>query len=72
MYIMKIVVEIPDNKAGLAMEFFKNLSFIKKVKPVAKNEITNKTILKSITEYETGKAKPTVINLNQLKKILNA
>jgi hypothetical protein len=69
---MKILVEIPDNKAKLAMEFFNSLSFIKKAKPVAKNKITNKAILSSIEEYEAGKTKPTIVNLSQLKKILNA
>ena len=69
---MKILIEIPDNKAALALEFFKNISFIKKAKPVAKNEITNAVNLKSIENYESGKVKPTVINLAQLKKIINA
>lgn len=69
---MKILVEIPDNKAALALEFFKSISFIKKAKPVAKNEITNPSILKSIEDYESGKVKPTIVNLAQLKKIINA
>ena len=54
------------------MEFFKNLSFIKKAKAVDKNEITNIAVLKSIEDYESGKFKPTIVNLGQLKKILHA
>lgn len=68
---MKILVEIPDNKAALALEFFKNISFIKKANPVAKNEITNPAILKSIEDYESGKSTPTIVNLAQLKRIIN-
>jgi hypothetical protein len=69
---MKILVEIPDNKAALALEFFKSISFIKKAKPVARNEITNPAILKGIEDYESKKIKPTIVNLTQLKKIINA
>ncbi len=32
---MKIVIEIPDNKALFGLEVLKNLSFIKKVKPLS-------------------------------------
>lgn len=32
---MKIVIEIPDHKAIFGLEVLKNLSFIKKVKPLS-------------------------------------
>ena len=45
---MKILVEVKDNKADYAVEFFKNISFVKKAKIIAKNEITTPAILQSI------------------------
>ena len=69
---MKILVEVNDNKADYAVEFFKNISFIKKASPVAKNEITNVAILQSIEAYEKKKVKPTPVNLAQLKALINA
>jgi hypothetical protein len=55
-------IEISDNKKEFAEEFFKTISFVKSVKFVASNEITNPTILKSIEEYETVKSIPTPMN----------
>ena len=52
---MKIIVEVNDNKADYAVEFLKNISFIKKTKRIAKNEITNPAILQSIESYEKKK-----------------
>ena len=68
-YILDI--EISDNKATFAEEFFKTISFVKKVRAVAKNEITNPSILHSIDEYENGKTKPTPLNLAELKAMIN-
>ena len=68
---MKVVLDINDSKADFAMEFFKNVSFVKKVKAVAKNEITNGAILQSIEAYEKGKTKPTPVNLKELKAMIN-
>lgn len=64
---MKIVVDINESKLAFAMEFFKNVSFIKKAKAIAPNDITNPEILESIEGYEKGKLKPTPVNLKELK-----
>lgn len=69
---MKILVEVNDSKADYAVEFFKNISFIKKASPVAKNEITNAAILQSIEAYEKKKVKPTPVNLAELKALIHA
>ena len=69
---MKLLLDINDHKAEFAMEFFKNVSFVKKVKAVAPNEITNAAILYSIESYEKGKSKPTPVNLKELKALINA
>lgn len=58
---MKIIVEVNDNKADYAIEFFKNISFIKKIRCIAKNEITNAAILQSIEAYERKKIKATPV-----------
>jgi len=69
---MKYILEIPDNKKTFAEEFFKSVSFIKNIKTVADNEITNIAILTSIEQYENSKIQPTVLNLEDLKKLMNA
>lgn len=69
---MKLIIEIPDNKLNLAKEFFKSINFIRNVKVVEKNEITNDSILKSIEQYESQKDKPTPLNLDDLKKMIHA
>ena len=69
---MKIIVEVNDNKADYAVEFLKNISFIKKTKRIAKNEITNPAILQSIESYEKKKTKPTPVNLKELKAMIYA
>lgn len=69
---MKILVEVKDNKADYAVEIFKNISFVKKAKIIAKNEITTPAILQSIEDYEKRKLKPTPVNLAELKKMINA
>jgi hypothetical protein len=69
---MKVLLDITDSKAELAMEFLKSISFVKKVKAIAPNEITNASILQSIEAYEKGKTKPTPVNLKELKAIVNA
>ena len=68
----RLELEIDDNKSGFAEEFFKTISFVKKVRAIADNEITNPAILKSIEAYETGKIKPTPLNLVDLKKMMDA
>jgi len=69
---MKILLDINDSKAVFAMEFFKSISFIKKVKVIAPNEITNPFILQTIEDYEKGKLYPTPVNLVELKALINA
>jgi hypothetical protein len=69
---MKYILEIPENKIAFAEEFFKSISFIKKVKSIAPNEITNTAILKGIEGYETKKIIPTPLNLAELKAMVNA
>jgi hypothetical protein len=69
-YILDI--DIADNKVAFAEEFFKTLSFVKKVRAIKKNEVTNPAILHSIESYEKGKAKPTPMNLAELKAMINA
>ncbi len=67
---MKYLLDIVDNKSEIAEEFFKSVSFIKNVKQVAVNEITNPLILQSIENYKKGKIKPTPLNLIELKEIM--
>jgi hypothetical protein len=68
---MKYVLEVPDNKSDFAEEFFKTISFVKNIKQIASNEITNPLILQSIDDYETGKLTPTPLSLKELKAMLN-
>jgi hypothetical protein len=51
--IMKYIVEIPESKMADAEEFFRSISFIRNFTPIASNEITNSSILKSIEDYES-------------------
>lgn len=69
---MKYILDIPDNKMAFAEEFFKSISFIKKVTAIASNEVTNPDILKSIEDYESKKVIPTPLNLAELKEMVNA
>ncbi|MFA9214951.1 MAG: hypothetical protein ACEQSR_14110 [Candidatus Methylacidiphilales bacterium] len=68
---MKYVLEVPDNKSDFAEEFFKTISFVKNIKQIASNEITNPSILQSINDYETGISTPTPLSLKELKVMLN-
>ena len=69
---MKYILDIADNKSTFAEQFFKSISFVKKVRVIANNEVTNPAILQSIDDYETGQAKPTPLNLAELKAMINA
>jgi hypothetical protein len=69
---MKYILDIADNKSAFAEEFFKTISFVRTVKAIAPNEITNPAILNSIDEYEKGTTTPTPLSLNDLKKMINA
>jgi hypothetical protein len=65
-------IDIAENKQSFAEEFFKTISFVKNVRKVASNEITNPTILQSIEDYENGKNIPTPLSLAELKEMINA
>jgi hypothetical protein len=69
-YILDI--DIAENKKTFVEEFFKTISFVKKVRVIESNEITNPAILQSIDEYEKGNTKPTPLNLAELKAMINA
>ncbi len=68
---MKYILEIPQNKAKFAKDFFKSISFVKSFKEIEANEITDKKILKSINDYENKKKKPTPMSLEELKLMIN-
>jgi hypothetical protein len=69
---MKYIIDVADNKKAFVEAFFKSISFVKKVKAISENEITNPAILRSIDAYEKNKLKPQAISLEKLKKMLNA
>ena len=69
---MKYIIEVSENKVAFAEEFFKSISFVKKVKALAPNDITNIAILKEIEDYENKKVVPTPLNLAELKAMINA
>ncbi|MDB5123717.1 MAG: hypothetical protein JWP94_1846 [Mucilaginibacter sp.] len=68
----RLDVEVDDDEISFAENFFKNIRFVKKVKAIAANEITNPAILQSIDAYEQDKTKPTPLSLTELKAMLNA
>ena len=67
---MRYIIDIADNKSVFAEEFFKTISFVKNVKAIASNEITNPSILHSIEAYENGKVYATPLSLSELKGLL--
>jgi hypothetical protein len=69
---MKYIIDVENNKKAFVEAFFKSISFVKNVKVISENEITNPAILKSIDAYEKNKVKPKAISLEKLKKMLNA
>lgn len=69
---MRYILDIDDNKSTFAEEFFKTISFVKKVQAIPTNQITNPEILQSIDDYEKRKIKPTPLNLAELKAMINA
>lgn len=68
----RIELEVAADKLAFAEEFFKSISFIRSVRMVPPNEITNPDILECIASYETGKQNPTPLNLSELKSMLDA
>ncbi len=69
---MKYILDIDDSKSTFAEEFFKTLTFVKKIRAISSNEITNPDILESIENYENGKVNPTPLNLAELKVMISA
>jgi hypothetical protein len=69
---MKYIIDVKDSKKAFIEEFFKSISFVKSVKVISENEITNPAILKSIDAYEKNKVKPKAISFEKLKKMLDA
>ena len=65
-------IEVDKDKSSFAEEFFKSISFVKKVSIIDDKEITNPAILKSIEDYEKGKLTPTPLSLAELKEMVNA
>jgi hypothetical protein len=65
-------IDIANNKKTFVEEFFKTISFVKKVRIIESNEITNPAILQSIEDYEKRNTKPTPLNLAELKDMINA
>lgn len=71
---MKYTLQIENstNKLSFILEFFKRISFVKKVKVIESNEIVNPKISQTIEDYESGKVSPTPLNLKELKAMINA
>ncbi|MDR0867149.1 MAG: hypothetical protein LBP75_01565 [Planctomycetota bacterium] len=68
----QLELEVDEDRAAFAEEFFNAISFVKKVKTVAPNEITNPAILRSIADVESGRVAPTPLNLAELRGLLHA
>ena len=69
---MKILLEVNNNKASEMLTLLKSIDFIKSVKQVSDNEITNSAILKSIEDYEINKVQPSLCNMEDLKALIHA
>ncbi len=69
---MRFILDIPNNKAKIANEIFKNISFVKNISKISDNEIPNLEVLKSIESYEAKKNQPQIITLADLKNLLDA
>jgi len=65
-------IEIASDEISFVEKFFKNISFIKNVRAIESNEITNPDILQSIEDYESGKVVPTPLSLAELKTMIDA
>ena len=61
---MKLLVEIPDNKLAFALEFFKNISFVKKVQSIDSEEMSNSAEKSLLIE----ELKESIHNLNLVKQ----
>jgi len=70
---MKFLIDIDtkQNSLEFVMQFLKNISFIKDIKVVESNEVTNPSILQSIEDYEKNMIKPTPMSLSELKSLMD-
>ena len=69
---IQLEIEIAENNMTFVEAFFRSISFVKKVRTIASNEITKNSVMESMENYEKGKVKPTPLNLNDLKDYINA
>lgn len=69
---IQLEIEVANNEKSFIEAFFKSISFVKKVKTIEPNEITNNMVMESIEQYEKGKVKPTLLNLKDLKEFIRA
>jgi hypothetical protein len=67
-----IELDVAGNKMPLVQDFLRAISFVRHVRVVPHNEITNAAILQSIEAYESGMVSPTPLSLSELKEMLNA
>jgi len=65
-------IDVAEDKSEFAQEFFKTISFVKNVKVIESNQITNPAILQSIEDYEINLVQPTPMSLDDLKVMINA
>jgi hypothetical protein len=68
----KIELDVSEQKLSLVLEFLKGVSFIKNVRTVAPNEITNPKVLESIEDFETGLLQPVSRSLTEVKLLQSA
>lgn len=68
----KVELDVSEQKLSLVLEFLKGVSFIKNIRTVAPNEITNQKILDGIEAYEKGKTEPVSLSLAELKALIHA
>lgn len=58
-------IEVADNKSSFAEEFFKSISFVKKVRAIVPNEIANESFTKS---KASPQVKQKVVRLSDSEK----
>jgi|LakMenE01Jun11ns_1017448.scaffolds.fasta_scaffold8232028_1 hypothetical protein len=69
---IQLEIEVANNNRSFIEAFFNSISFVKKVRTIESNEVTNSIVMESIEQYEKGKVKPTPLNLKDLKEYINA
>ncbi len=66
----RLEIEVADSETTFVEKFLKNISFVKNVRAIAANEITNSAILQSIEDYENGIVLPAPLNLATKAQLL--